>query len=884
MDTIFSRLQAARTRIQEAKAKITASINSSTIATNQSGNGASNNLHQPYHELDGPIIHTDPTTIPPMNGDGNITLNENGSVTVIENHSVGSEITTSPLGYDHTTHDNSPHDSVWDGSTGFDNNSEGNGTITQDATNPSGTPHDVVWDGSTGFDNNSTDSGTNTDGPIDWGNPQQDGLDVYNEDLSQSETLGDTVTSDAATAGQSESQQTGQQVGNTQIDVTTTDDTTSFSLFNDSVTVSTGSTTEVEEITSLQPNGDTELSNTTTTQSGVEVSGTTLDNDAAFDTGVTGSVNGGVINQTSTTNSGSADGLESISENGQLGSIADNAGNMPAGTSITETEGTGIAGGFSLGAEAQSTVNSNDGLDLEGNPTPGVDFTANIGVEGSLSGEGVNSNVNTVSRPGDEAGTDFHTENVETGTQQTTTFGLGVSGNASMSAEFGSGTSENPQTSTISGTGSIQGEIEVQQTTSNTQGANYNLTEDNDQSQQQQQHLETGIPSVVSGQHFTESHTVETSQTLQGGHQVQVSESTADDDFLTHSDEGSNVTSTSNQAIQSTNTQSTTVHMTSETGNQTQDGSAPTALPDDSQEIFTNTTTSTSVNTGNGAGSVTYSDDGTSDGPMITVEGTGTNGQPQSTGGMSPDEYADLANQAAESNPDNDLLSNADPANIGDSGLGQMGNVFNSGDTQQGINSMLEQTQVNAQNTTADNQLIEQAQQQETTTPTTPVTPTAPVTPTTPVDNGSSDFESEVEEEEEGDDTVTNTNTEINDDESEDESDSSSSSGCFLTTSACEHRGLSDDCHELTVLRGFRDTYMDATPDLQEQVREYYRVAPEVVDAIQAMPDRTETLERMFTEYIRPSVEAIERGENTEAYDIYVKMLRDVQELTATHI
>ncbi len=105
--------------------------------------------------------------------------------------------------------------------------------------------------------------------------------------------------------------------------------------------------------------------------------------------------------------------------------------------------------------------------------------------------------------------------------------------------------------------------------------------------------------------------------------------------------------------------------------------------------------------------------------------------------------------------------------------------------------------------------------------------------------------------------------------------------GCFLTTSACEHRGLSDDCHELTVLRGFRDTWMHATPDLQEQVKEYYRVAPAVVQAIEALPDRTIILESMFTEYIRPSVEAIERGENDMAYDIYVKMLRDVQDLTA---
>ncbi len=128
------------------------------------------------------------------------------------------------------------------------------------------------------------------------------------------------------------------------------------------------------------------------------------------------------------------------------------------------------------------------------------------------------------------------------------------------------------------------------------------------------------------------------------------------------------------------------------------------------------------------------------------------------------------------------------------------------------------------------------------------------------------------------------TTTTTSDSDSDDDDDDDDDGGCFLTTSACEHRGLSDDCHELTVLRGFRDTWMHATPELQEQVQEYYRVAPAVVESIQAMPDRTVILESMFTEYIRPSVEAIERGENDMAYDIYVKMLSNVQKLTAANM
>lgn len=74
---------------------------------------------------------------------------------------------------------------------------------------------------------------------------------------------------------------------------------------------------------------------------------------------------------------------------------------------------------------------------------------------------------------------------------------------------------------------------------------------------------------------------------------------------------------------------------------------------------------------------------------------------------------------------------------------------------------------------------------------------------------------------------------------------------------------------------------MQNSPELQEQVREYYRIAPGVVAAVQARPDRSSILNRMFAEYIGPSVEAIERGENEQAYDIYLGMLRDVRRLTA---
>ena len=39
------------------------------------------------------------------------------------------------------------------------------------------------------------------------------------------------------------------------------------------------------------------------------------------------------------------------------------------------------------------------------------------------------------------------------------------------------------------------------------------------------------------------------------------------------------------------------------------------------------------------------------------------------------------------------------------------------------------------------------------------------------------------------------------------------SGGCFLTSACTEARGLPDDCHELTVLRSFRDGYLRSQPE-----------------------------------------------------------------------
>lgn len=62
--------------------------------------------------------------------------------------------------------------------------------------------------------------------------------------------------------------------------------------------------------------------------------------------------------------------------------------------------------------------------------------------------------------------------------------------------------------------------------------------------------------------------------------------------------------------------------------------------------------------------------------------------------------------------------------------------------------------------------------------------------------------------------------------------DKESDSGCFITSAACQYRGLPDDCHQLMVLRGFRDQVLMASTDGQSLVEQYYEKAPKLASKL----------------------------------------------------
>ncbi len=103
-----------------------------------------------------------------------------------------------------------------------------------------------------------------------------------------------------------------------------------------------------------------------------------------------------------------------------------------------------------------------------------------------------------------------------------------------------------------------------------------------------------------------------------------------------------------------------------------------------------------------------------------------------------------------------------------------------------------------------------------------------------------------------------------------------SDGGCFITTACVEYAGFSDNCHELEVIRQFRDGYIAKLPDGGALISEYYQTAPQIVKAISLSPLKDEIWRYALQSIIDMAVK-IESGENKIALDIYIKLVTDLK-------
>lgn len=92
--------------------------------------------------------------------------------------------------------------------------------------------------------------------------------------------------------------------------------------------------------------------------------------------------------------------------------------------------------------------------------------------------------------------------------------------------------------------------------------------------------------------------------------------------------------------------------------------------------------------------------------------------------------------------------------------------------------------------------------------------------------------------------------------------------GCFLTTAACEHRGLPDDCYELQVMRAFRDDVLTGMPGGHAMIEAYYEIAPRLVPLL-----CDEAVAEGVWRDIETTVAFIEAGQHANAVSAYQKMV-----------
>lgn len=101
--------------------------------------------------------------------------------------------------------------------------------------------------------------------------------------------------------------------------------------------------------------------------------------------------------------------------------------------------------------------------------------------------------------------------------------------------------------------------------------------------------------------------------------------------------------------------------------------------------------------------------------------------------------------------------------------------------------------------------------------------------------------------------------------------DDKNNSSCYLTTACVASMGLPDNCFELSTLRKFRDTIVSRSEFGKNSVKEYYRIAPDIVKSVNSRSDSSEIWREVYNE-IKSIVELIMFGDNQEAMDRYKTM------------
>jgi serine/threonine protein kinase/rRNA-processing protein FCF1 len=101
----------------------------------------------------------------------------------------------------------------------------------------------------------------------------------------------------------------------------------------------------------------------------------------------------------------------------------------------------------------------------------------------------------------------------------------------------------------------------------------------------------------------------------------------------------------------------------------------------------------------------------------------------------------------------------------------------------------------------------------------------------------------------------------------------SNNGSCFITTAVCDYLNKPDDCYELTTLRKFRDNWLSRQSSGSTLVKEYYDIAPKIVEAINTKADKNKIYDNLWKDYISPCIKLIEFAAYEPCRDLYIEMV-----------
>ncbi len=102
---------------------------------------------------------------------------------------------------------------------------------------------------------------------------------------------------------------------------------------------------------------------------------------------------------------------------------------------------------------------------------------------------------------------------------------------------------------------------------------------------------------------------------------------------------------------------------------------------------------------------------------------------------------------------------------------------------------------------------------------------------------------------------------------------------CYITTATLTALNKCDDkCYELETFRWYRDNILlKEESDGKALVEEYYKTAPLIVEKINKSPERERVYKHLWEQYLKPCLEAIEKGEYKKVQELYISMVRNLQ-------